>query len=124
METRRGLLTKLGIYGGVAISLFLVGKKHIEYSKNERHKKETDARIDSEVKEFGTFGQRPGFPSNNPTMDYTNDPSRVSRYEGSGNSYSSRRPGDRLGFFSVLNPWSADNKEEDQSKYYKPPSRS
>ncbi|KAK6461469.1 hypothetical protein DFJ63DRAFT_183611 [Scheffersomyces coipomensis] len=126
-ETRRGLLTKLGIFSGIAIGLFLVGKKHIAITKVERHKRETDATIDSEVEEYGNYGTRPGFPANNPTLNYEADSSRASRYEGKGNSYSSRRPGDRFSMFAVFDrKWSdsSNNDANDKNKYYKPPSRS
>lgn len=118
METRNGLLSKLGIFGVAAVTLFMVGKRHIASYKDERHKRETDARIDSEADEFGITARRPGFPVNNPTMNYETG-YRASKYQGSGNSYSSRRPGDRLSMFSVFDrDWS--KKEHDETNYYTP----
>ncbi|KAK6459236.1 uncharacterized protein RJT20DRAFT_14318 [Scheffersomyces xylosifermentans] len=120
VETRNGLLTKLGIFGVVAVSLFVVGKKHIASYKDERHKRETDARIDSDTEEFGVTARRPGFPINNPTLNYDAN-ARDSKYRGAGNSYSSRRPGDRLSMFAVFDRnWTSTNNNNDNSVYYKP----
>ncbi|ODV78572.1 uncharacterized protein CANTADRAFT_26619 [Suhomyces tanzawaensis NRRL Y-17324] len=99
VETRNSLLVKLGIFGVAAIGLFLVGKRHTAIYKDERHRRETDARIDSEDNEFGVHGHRPGFPSHNPTLNYDG---RGSRYEGTGSAYASRQGGDRLSFFSIF----------------------
>lgn len=101
METRRGLLTKLGIFSTAAIALFFTGKYHIASYKENRHRSETDARVDSEENEFGTLAKRPGFPLNNPNLDYESSV-RPSKYEGSGSSYSTRTTGDRFGMGNIF----------------------
>ncbi|CAN3359525.1 hypothetical protein DICA3_D04698 [Diutina catenulata] len=111
METRKGLLTKLAIYSGVAISLFLVGKKHIAYSKERRHQMESDAGIETEVDEFGFVVARPGFPEHNKNLDYENE-ARPSKYEGLGNSYTTRRAGDRFSMWAVLQSKWLNNDDE------------
>lgn len=114
METRKGLLTKLGIFGAVAIGLFMVGKYHIASYKEKRHRLETDARVDSEENEFGILAKRPGFPQNNPTLNYESD-QRNSRYEGTGNSYSTRRSGDRFNMKSIFSSnWKQDEERKDK----------
>lgn len=93
METRRGLLTKLAIFGTVAVGIFVVGKKHIAHYKDQRHRNETDARTDSAGDEFRAAPLRPGFPTaDNSTYQ------RESKYVGAGSAYSSRTPGDRFSF--------------------------
>lgn len=111
METRRGLLTKLGIYSAIAVSLFLGGKAHIASNNEKRHRLETDARVDSDENEFGVVTKRPGFPSNNPTLSYEGR-GRASKYEGVGDAYSTRRSGDRLTMKSVFD-WSWGDKPKD-----------
>ena len=111
METRRGLLTKLGIYSAIAVSLFLGGKSHIASNNEKRHRLETDARVDSDENEFGVVTRRPGFPSNNPTLSYEGR-GRASKYEGVGDAYSTRRSGDRLTMKSVFD-WSWGDKPKD-----------
>lgn len=101
METRTGLLKKLGLFGATAISFYLVGKKHIQSHNEERHKKETDATIDGEGDEFMTKVARPGFPENNPNFDYEERHQQL-KYMGTGSSYSSRKPGDRFTMFAVF----------------------
>ncbi|EGW31606.1 uncharacterized protein SPAPADRAFT_140229 [Spathaspora passalidarum NRRL Y-27907] len=118
METRRGFFTKLGFFCTTAVTLFIIGKRHIARHKDERHRVETDARIDSEDNEFGILAKRPGFPTNNPTLDYTAG-DRKSKFEGGGNAYASRRPGDRLSVYTwVKMKYFSD--EEEESKYYTP----
>lgn len=112
METRRGLFTKLGIFGSIALGLFVVGKYHIASYKDKRHRNETDARIDSEENEFGILAKRPGFPQNNPTLNYESD-QRNSRYEGTGSSYSTRRSGDRFNMSAIFSSkWQDDEKKK------------
>lgn len=101
METRRGLFKKLGIFGGVAITLFLVGKKHIAILKERRHQQELDAVVERDDDDFGIVVPRPGFPSYNQNLDYELD-LRPSKYEGAGNLYSTRRQGDRFLMWAVL----------------------
>lgn len=101
METRKGLLTKLGLYSVGAIGFYLVGKRHIQKHNDERHKRETDARIDSETDEFSVKVKRPGFPENNPNFDYE-ERQLQSKYVGLGSSYSSRTPGDRFTMFGFF----------------------
>lgn len=104
METRKGLLTKLGIFTAVAVLLFVVSKKHIAAVKEDRHRLESDSSVDNpDTMEFTSVSARPGFPTNNPNLNYEGQ-GRESRYVGAGNSYSSRTPGDRLGFWNVF--WS------------------
>lgn len=121
-ESRRTVLRKLGIFGSIAIGLFIVGKKHIAYQKQARHDKESDSSIKHEInqqeEEFGYVTKRRGFPLTNPNLDYTS-PDRQSKYVGSGDAFSSRRQGDRLSLFQVIKAkWLSDEAEE--SKYYTP----
>lgn len=107
VETRNGVLFKLGVFGCAAIGLFIVGKRHIAAYKEERHRTETDARVDSEENEFGILAKRPGFPANNPTLNYEGQ--RGSRFQGSGLSYHTRTPGDRLSMFAIFDrKWGSD----------------
>lgn len=102
METQKGLLTKLALYSAAAVGLVVVGKKHIASHKEDRHKLESDANVEfADDSEFLDKSVRPGFPSNNPNLNYNVD-GRESKYVGSGNSYSSRTSGDRLSIWNVL----------------------
>lgn len=101
METRKGLLTKLGAFSLVAVGLVVIGKKHIALHKDSRHLKESDSSVESETEEFVNVSRRPGFPEHNPNLNY-DTPNRKSKYVGSGLSYSSRAPGDKLSMWSVL----------------------
>lgn len=96
VETRGSLFTKLGIFGCIAIACTIVGKRHIAATKDKRHRLETDARTDSEGNEFDYQVTKPGVPES--SSKYV----RESKYQGSGVSYSSRRPGDRLSMFAVF----------------------
>lgn len=112
VETRKGILQKLGIFGCIGVGLFLVGKKHIASYKDDRHRNETDARLDSDENEFGVLARRPGFPTNNPTLNY--EGKRGSRFEGGGLAYASRTPGDRLSMFAIFDRkwnWGKDKDE-------------
>lgn len=93
METRRGLFTKLALFSSVAIGIYVVGKKHIAHYKDQRHRNETDARIDSSGDEFRAAPLKPGFPTAE-NLEYQ----RESKYVGAGNAYASRKPGDRFAF--------------------------
>ncbi|CUM63207.1 uncharacterized protein PRCAT00000776001 [Priceomyces carsonii] len=86
METQRGLLKKLGIFCGVAMTLAYVGKKHIAHRKNEQHLKESDAGIDTSRKQ-------------NLRLAETRD---RDQYAGKGIAYSTRKPGDRLSITSIF----------------------
>lgn len=77
----------------------MVGKKHIAAYKDERHRKETDARIDSSGNEFLSAPLRPGFPT--ALLEFQ----RESKYVGAGLAYSSRTPGDRFSF-TLSSLWS------------------
>lgn len=102
METRKGLLTKLGLYTATAVGLVLIGKKHIAVHKEDRHKLESDSTVEYEDdNEFLDKTIRPGFPSNNPNLNYEGT-GRESKYVGAGLSYSSRTPGDRLSIWNVI----------------------
>lgn len=101
METRKGLLTKLGAFSAVAIGLTVVGKKHIATHKEDRHRLESDASVDHEEDEFADESVRPGFPSNNPNLNYEGA-GRESKYVGTGVAYSTRTPGDRLSMWNVI----------------------
>ncbi|RCK57619.1 hypothetical protein Cantr_00065 [Candida viswanathii] len=121
-ESRRSLLKKLGIFGSVAVGLFVIGKKHIAYQKQNRHDLESDSSIKHQInqqeEEFGYVTRRRGFPLQNPNLDYSS-PDRQSKYVGSGDAFSSRRPGDRLSLYQVLKAkWFTSEAEE--SKYYTP----
>lgn len=121
-ESRRTVLRKLGIFGSIAIGLFIIGKKHIAYQKQNRHDLESDSSVKHEInqqeEEFGYVTKRRGFPLTNPNLDYSS-PDRQSKYVGSGDAFSSRRHGDRLSLYQVFKAkWFSDEVEE--SKYYTP----
>lgn len=102
METQKGLLTKLALYSATAVGLVVVGKKHIASHKEDRHKLESDSTVEyADDNEFLDRSVRPGFPSNNPNLNYDVN-GRESRFVGAGNSYSSRTPGDRLSIWNVV----------------------
>mmetsp|Transcript_7925 Transcript_7925/g.7857 ORF Transcript_7925/g.7857 Transcript_7925/m.7857 type:complete len:118 (-) Transcript_7925:211-564(-) len=98
METQKGLFTKLGIFGAIAIALALGGKRHISMRKELRHKSDTDALVDSKQREFENSTLRPGVPLNDGETKYK----RESKYVGAGSSYSSRKPGDRLSIMAYF----------------------
>lgn len=98
METQRGLLKKLGIFGAIAVTLVVGGKRHIASRKDQRHKQDSDAVVDSQQKEFDNNTLRPGFPLNENEKRYE----RESKYVGAGTSYSSRKPGDRLSIMAYF----------------------
>ncbi|KAM9926395.1 hypothetical protein OXX80_010590 [Metschnikowia pulcherrima] len=100
METRKGLLTKLTGFSAVAIGLTVMGKQHIAAAKDTRHRKESDASIESDS-EFLDNARRPGFPSNNPNLNYESV-QRESKYVGAGVAYSTRTKGDRLSMWNVI----------------------
>lgn len=103
METSRGLFTKIGFLCVVAIAIGVTGKKHIAYQKNQRHIHESDSSILQEGRdEFATFAPRPGFPENNPTLNYETE-GRALAYVGRGLLYSTRtQVGEHLGLFAFL----------------------
>lgn len=101
METRKGLLQKLGILTAVGIGIFLYGKRDIAHRKAERHRLESDSSVDYENEDFEDSSFRRGFPTNNPNLNYEVS-GRESRYVGSGVSYSSRTPGDRLSIWNLI----------------------
>ncbi|MCH0629272.1 hypothetical protein JNB11_04775 [Kocuria palustris] len=111
METRQGLFKKLGIFSGVAIGLFLVGKKHIALLKERRHREELDAVVDRDDDDFGIVVPRPGFPAHNQNLDYELD-LRPSKYEGAGNLYSTRRQGDRFLMWAIIQSKVLDNGDD------------
>ncbi|CAI5758628.1 unnamed protein product [Candida verbasci] len=101
-DTRQGIIQRYTIFGAIAITLFLIGKKHIQISKNQKHERESDTSLNVESdNEFLVKTKRPGFPENNPYLDYSSG-QRVSKYQGSGDAYSSRKQGDRLSLYNVL----------------------
>lgn len=105
-ETSRGVLTKLGFFSVVAISLFLVSKKHTAIYKERRHKRESDGQIDSEYDEFGFKVHRPGFP-------LSDESNRALKYQGSGSAYSSRTLGDKFSILSIVyKKWFCDPKKK------------
>ncbi|OBA19072.1 hypothetical protein METBIDRAFT_47500, partial [Metschnikowia bicuspidata var. bicuspidata NRRL YB-4993] len=111
METRKGLLTKLAGFSAVAIGLTVVGKKHIASAKEKRHSKESDASLDSDLdSEFLDNGVRPGFPKNNPNLNYESA-QRESQYVGAGVAYLTRTKGDRLSLWNVIKSKMSDNDE-------------
>lgn len=101
METRQGLLTKLGAFTVVAIGLVAVGKKHIASHKEDRHRLESDASVEHEDDEFMNSSFRPGFPSANPNLNYERS-GRESKYVGSGAAYATRTQGDRLTIWNLI----------------------
>lgn len=98
METQKGLFTKLGIFGAIAVTLAFAGKKHISMRKDIRHRSDSDALVDSEQREFENKTLRPGVPLNEGESRYK----RESKYVGAGSSYSSRKPGDRLSIMAYF----------------------
>ena len=63
-ESRNTILRKLGIFGSIAIGLFIIGK-NILLIKNHRHELESDSSTLSsrhQDEEFGYVSSRPGFP--------------------------------------------------------------
>ncbi|CAK9439443.1 uncharacterized protein LODBEIA_P35610 [Lodderomyces beijingensis] len=119
-DTRNAILKRYGIFATIAIGLFLVGKKHIAYEKEQRHKMENDSDLNNSDNEFGISVKRPGFPAQNPNLNYDDNERRKSKYMGGGDAYSSRRPGDRLSFYNILKmKWFPDDKEK-EAQYYTP----
>ena len=96
METRRGLFKKLGLFSAVAIGLAYYGKVRASNYKSGRHVSQSDALLNSEMKEFDDDYYYPGKP--NELGKYE----RQSQYVGAGSSYSSRKPGDRLTTFKIF----------------------
>lgn len=111
METRFGLLSKLGVYTVIAVGLVVVGKQHIASHKDKRHLQEFNQEI-SEL-EFANTSVRPGFPANNPNLNYESS-SRESTYVGLGASYATRTKGDRLSMWNVIKArhWDGDRDEK------------
>lgn len=101
METRKGLLTKLAMYTGVAVTLTVIGKKHIAAHKEDRYVQESNTTVGNEDFEFIDKSRRPGFPTNNPNLTYEGN-TRESRYVGSGLAYATRTKGDRLGIWNII----------------------
>lgn len=101
METRKGLLTKLGGFTVVAVGLVIIGKKHIAIRKDSRHLKDSECSVENDSEEFVNKRRRPGFPEHNTDLDYES-PQRKSKYVGSGLSYLSRAPGDKLSMWNVI----------------------
>lgn len=99
METLRGLFTKLGIFGVIAITLGVAGKSHIAKKKELRHKSDSDALVDTKQREFENSTLRPGLPLNESGESKYK---RESKYVGAGSSYSSRTPGDRLSLMAYF----------------------
>lgn len=100
LETRQGLLKKLGIYTAIAVGLVVVGKQHIAAAKDNRYKAESDASLEAD-NEFVDTSRRPGFPSHNPNLNYEGS-ARESKYVGAGVAYSTRTKGDRLSLWNVF----------------------
>ncbi|KAI5952471.1 hypothetical protein KGF54_003338 [Candida jiufengensis] len=120
-DTRSTILRRYGLFASIAIALFLIGKKHIAYKKEQRHKLESDSDIDNSDNEFSIGYKRPGFPENNPSLNY-DDINRQSKYIGSGDAYSSRRPGDRLSLYNILKQKYWPDDKEKEAQYYSPTS--
>ncbi|KAI5965167.1 uncharacterized protein KGF55_001387 [Candida pseudojiufengensis] len=120
-DTRSSILRRYGLFASIAIALFLIGKKHIAYKKDQRHKLESDSNIDNDhdKNEFEIGYKRPGFPENNPNLNY-DDFNRESKYIGIGDAYSSRRPGDRLSLYNILKQKYWPDDIEKESNYYSP----
>lgn len=110
METRKGLLTKLAGFSAVAIGITVMGKYHIASIKDTRHREESDASLGSDS-EFLNKTRRPGFPTNNPNLNY-DSAQRESQYVGAGVAYLTRTKGDRLSLWNVIT--AKTSKEDDQ----------
>lgn len=89
METRRGLFTKAGLLVAGAVSLVIIGKKHIAAHREARH-----------MDEFNETNYREEFELEDDKDPF--DERRESQYVGAGMSYASRTPGDRLSMWSVF----------------------
>lgn len=99
VETRSGILTKLGIFSVIAISIAFYGKSRASEYKKVRHLRESDAVIDSRIKaQLEEFEIKKNYPGMN--ME-EGDFERKSKYVGAGSSYSSRKTGDRFTFSSM-----------------------
>lgn len=96
METRKGLFTKLGIFGGIAVVMVSYGRHRAASYRNSRHVNQTDAVIDSTIDEFDERKYHPGM------QEESNKYERESKFVGAGNSYSSRKKGDRLTMFKIF----------------------
>ncbi|KAG5419373.1 hypothetical protein I9W82_003140 [Candida metapsilosis] len=118
-ETRSSILRRYALFASIAIALFITGKKHIAYKKELRHQKENDSDINNSDNEFEISVRRPGFPENNPNLNY-DDEGRQSKYIGSGFAYSTRRPGDRLSLYNVLKQTYWPDDKEKEAQYYSP----
>ncbi|CAD1812162.1 unnamed protein product [Candida parapsilosis] len=118
-ETRSTVLRRYALFAAIAISLFITGKKHIAYKKEQRHKLENDSDVNNSDNEFSISIKRPGFPENNPNLNY-DDEKRQSKYIGSGFAYSTRRPGDRLSLYNILKQKYWPDDREKEAQYYSP----
>lgn len=95
-ETRGGLVKKFGFFAVTAISLAYYGKSRANNYKQGRHINESDALVDSEIQEFNDDRYYAG--KNEGSTEYK----RASEYVGAGNSYCSRKTGDRLSFYQFI----------------------
>lgn len=94
-ETRKGVISKLFILGSISIGIFVFGKRHIAVNKENRHIRESDARIDSDTAEFQAKPLKPG----NPLQETAQ---RESKYVGAGGAYASRKKGDKFTMFNIF----------------------
>lgn len=95
-ETKKGLVRKFAFFAVTAISLAYYGKSRASDYKHGRHIKESDALVNSEFPEFEQDRYYAG--KNEGSTEYK----RVSQYVGAGNSYSSRKTGDRFSFYQFV----------------------
>ncbi|CAH6723929.1 hypothetical protein CLIB1444_23S00628 [[Candida] jaroonii] len=99
VETRSGILTKLGIFSVIAIGIAFYGKSRASEYKKVRHLQESDAIINSRIKsQLEEFEIKKNYPGMNTEEG---DFERKSKYVGAGSSYSSRKTGDRFTFSSM-----------------------
>lgn len=98
MESGIGVAKKLGIFAIVASAAVYFGKKDIAAKREKKHREESDALVGSNQEEFEVKSHQPGLPESLKSNDYV----RESKYVGSGLSYSSRKPGDRLSLWNYF----------------------
>lgn len=79
METQKGLFTKLGVFGAIAVTLALAGKRHISMRKDIRHRSDSDALVDTKQREFENKTLRPGVPMNDGETKYKGNRSSLER---------------------------------------------
>lgn len=94
METRKGLVSKLLLFSGIAITLGYLGKRRASNHRSGKLLELTETSVDKD--EFEHEYRFRGKPVEEGKYQRTN------QFIGAGNSYSSRKPGDRLTMFKIF----------------------